>query len=43
MNDILIVIDMQNDFVNGYLGTGEAQKIVPTVVEKIRMFAGDVY
>ena len=33
---ILVVIDMQNDFVNGVLGTPEAQAIVPKVVEKIK-------
>ena len=33
--DILIVIDMQNDFIDGALGTPEAQSIVPNVVKKI--------
>ena len=32
----LIVIDMQNDFVDGALGSAEAQAIVPNVVEKVR-------
>ena len=31
----LIVIDMQNDFITGSLGTKEAQEIVPNVVERI--------
>lgn len=31
----LVVIDMQNDFISGSLGTSEAQKIVPNVVRKI--------
>ena len=35
MNKNLIVIDMQNDFVTGPLGTPEAQAIVPNVVRKI--------
>lgn len=35
MKNLLIVIDMQNDFVTGSLGTKEAQAIVPAVVEKI--------
>ena len=35
MNRILIVIDMQNDFITGSLGTEEAQAIVPKVEEKI--------
>jgi len=33
---ILVVIDMQNDFIDGALGTPEAQAIVPKVVEKIK-------
>ncbi len=33
---ILMVIDMQNDFVSGVLGTPEAQAIVPNVVKKIK-------
>lgn len=40
--DILIVVDMQNDFVTGALGTPEAQAIVPKVVEKIKNWEGDV-
>ena len=36
MNKTLIVIDMQNDFVTGVLGTPEAQAIVPNVVKKIK-------
>lgn len=32
---ILIVVDMQNDFIDGALGTKEAQAIVPAVVERI--------
>jgi len=33
---ILVVVDMQNDFITGSLGTPEAQAIVPKVVDKIR-------
>ena len=33
---VLVVVDMQNDFIDGALGTPEAQAIVPKVVEKIR-------
>ena len=40
--DILIVVDMQNDFVTGSLGTPEAQAIVPKVVEKIKGWNGMV-
>lgn len=35
----LIVVDMQNDFINGALGTQEAQAIVPKVVEKIKSYS----
>lgn len=35
---ILVVVDMQNDFINGALGTAEAQAIVPKVVEKIENY-----
>ncbi len=34
--NILIVVDMQNDFVNGSLGTKEAQAIIPHVVKRIQ-------
>lgn len=40
--DYLIVVDMQNDFVDGALGTEEAVAIVPEVVEKIKSFSGKV-
>ena len=42
MQDILIVVDMQNDFIDGALGTAEAVAIVPKVVEKVRSFKGTV-
>ncbi|MEG2500526.1 MAG: isochorismatase family cysteine hydrolase [Oscillospiraceae bacterium] len=35
MDKYLIVVDMQNDFINGALGTSEAQSIVPKVYNKI--------
>lgn len=38
----LIVIDMQNDFIDGALGTEEAARIVPAVIEKIKGFNGPV-
>ncbi|MDO5416425.1 MAG: isochorismatase family cysteine hydrolase [Lachnospiraceae bacterium] len=34
----LIVVDMQNDFIDGALGTKEAQAIVPNVKKKIREY-----
>jgi len=38
----LIVVDMQNDFIDGALGTPEAQAILPAVADKIRGFDGTV-
>lgn len=43
MRKILLVIDMQNDFINGALGTPEAEAIVDRVAEEIAKYpAGDV-
>ena len=39
---ILVVVDMQNDFIDGALGTPEAVKIVPYVKEVIQNFDGKV-
>ena len=39
---VLVVVDMQNDFIDGALGTKEAQAIVPNVVEKIKNFVGRI-
>ena len=39
----LVVVDMQNDFVNGALGTKEAAAIVPAAAEKIRRFDGGIF
>jgi nicotinamidase-related amidase len=41
MNNLLIVVDMQNDFITGPLGTTEAQAIVPYVKEKIETALSD--
>ena len=40
---VLVVVDMQNDFIDGALGTPEAVRIVPRVVEKIKSWDGVVY
>ena len=40
MRDVLVVIDMQNDFITGPLGSSMAKSIVPKVVKKIREFDG---
>ena len=42
MKKLLLVIDMQNDFIDGALGTKEAQSILPAVIERVRSFDGDV-
>lgn len=39
---VLLVIDMQNDFIDGALGTKEAVLIVPKVADVIRAFDGPV-
>jgi nicotinamidase-related amidase len=39
---LLVVVDMQNDFVTGVLGTKEAQAIVEPMAEYIKNFDGDV-
>lgn len=42
MKKILVVVDMQKDFVDGALGSKEAVAIVDGVVKKIESFAGDI-
>ncbi len=42
MSKVLIVVDMQNDFIDGALGTKEAEAIVGRVVEKIIGYEGIV-
>ena len=39
----LIVIDMQNDFIDGALGTPEAKAIVPNVKKKIKEYVENGY
>lgn len=38
MKKLLIVVDMQNDFIDGSLGTREAQAVVPAVRKKIEEY-----
>ena len=40
--EVLVVVDMQKDFVTGALGTPEAKAVVPAVCEKIKSFEGRV-
>lgn len=42
MSKILVVVDMQKDFIDGALGTAEAVQIVPKVIQKIKDFDGEV-
>jgi len=42
MSKVLIVVDMQNDFIDGALGTKEAEAIVRRVIAKIRKHSGTV-
>lgn len=42
MKKLLVVVDMQNDFIDGALGTEEAKAIVPNVVTKISEWDGDI-
>ena len=41
-NRYLIVVDMQNDFVAGSLGTKEAEHIVAAVCKKVEEFSGNI-
>ena len=43
MQKVLVVVDMQNDFIDGALGTKEAVAIVPGVKEKIKNFEEDYF
>ncbi len=42
MSKYLVVVDMQNDFIDGALGTEEARAILPKVIEKIKNYKGTV-
>ena len=44
MSKVLVVVDMQNDFVNGSLGSEDARGILPKVKEKISEYQknGDI-
>ena len=43
MRKILLVIDMQNDFIDGALGTAEAVALLPNAIEEIKKYpAADV-
>ena len=41
MSKLLVVVDMQNDFIDGPLGTKEAQAIVDPLVDFVKEFSKD--
>ena len=43
MKNVLVVVDMQKDFVDGALGSKEAVAIVPAAVKKIEGFEGEIF
>ena len=43
MKHFLIVVDIQNDFVDGALGTKEAVGIIDAACEKIKNFDGEIF
>lgn len=44
MRKILVVVDMQKDFIDGSLGTPEARAIVDSVIEKMKTYdKADIY
>lgn len=43
MKRFLVAVDLQKDFVDGALGTPEAERIIPRAAEKIRSFDGTVF
>ncbi len=42
MKKLLVVVDVQNDFVDGALGGAEAKAIIPSVIGKINNWNGDI-
>lgn len=42
MMKLLVVVDVQNDFVDGSLGTEEAIEIIPYIRKKVENFVGEV-
>ena len=42
MKKIMIIVDMQKDFIDGSLGTAEAQAIVENAVNEIKSFDGEL-
>ena len=43
MRKVLVVVDMQKDFVDGSLGSKEAQETISFATRKIKAFDGDIF
>ena len=43
MKHILVVVDIQKDFVDGALGTAEAVAMIPNAAKKIKDFDGEIF
>ena len=43
MKKLLVLVDFQNDFIDGALGTPEAISIVPNVIKKVKEWDGDIW
>ena len=43
MKKFLVVVDIQKDFVDGSLGTKEAQGIIENAAQKIKSFDGEIF
>lgn len=43
MKHFLVIVDIQKDFVDGALGTKEAQAMVPLAAETIAAFEGEIF
>lgn len=41
--EYLIVVDVQNDFVTGSLGSKEAENIIPHVLHRVNNFKGNIF
>lgn len=41
--NILVIVDMQNDFITGCLGTKEAQEVLPKVIDFVKNFKGPIF
>lgn len=43
LQDVLVVLGVQNDFICGALGTAQARVAIPNTVKKIQKFCGKVF